>query len=501
MLSQKSFLSFVLNLVSGMLGYVSLFFVSRYMGPEPLGLVAAALSFVNLFAIVGDLGFGLTHVKKISEGLDFGRCNGTFLFLRAVTTALMAIATLFAFFIAQNAGVRPYMPHEYESVFFVVLAGALIGNLFNFIATTFTARTEVAKGSIALLTQRAALTATSVVVAVSGLGVVALAGSNFIAAIAMAALLMWFFRSYPLKRPDRATIKLYVSYGMSMTVLALVDIVYQNVDKILINAFSNPTEVGYYAAAQSVTSMIAFAAPIIINLLLPVYSEHHANGRNREIGALASKVERYASMLFMPFIAAILFFPSLICSVFLGAKFAPASTVIAYLSLNTIILLISRPYTVQLIATNNTRVAVILGALTVLLNVTLNVVLIPTSIAGVALFGMGANGAAIAAFVTALISSSFYRYFAFRQSKTAMNKRIVLHVVSAGAAYFIVSLFAVPVVRLKVLMLMLYFGAGIPLYLLFLFLMREFRRDEARYFMQFFSLKKLLEYVRGELTS
>ena len=49
-----------------------IFFVARYMGPEPLGLISFGTAYVTLFLIISNLGFDTAHVKRVSEGKDLG---------------------------------------------------------------------------------------------------------------------------------------------------------------------------------------------------------------------------------------------------------------------------------------------------------------------------------------------------------------------------------------------------------------------------------------------
>jgi len=129
MLKQKSFLSFLLNIFSSLLGFVSVFFVSRYMGPEAMGAFSSSTAFVALFAIFGDFGFGIAHYKKVSEGQDLGKCIATFFRIRLVTTLIMGAVTLLVFYGSYFIGGKYPVEAKYMSLFYIVFISGLIGNL------------------------------------------------------------------------------------------------------------------------------------------------------------------------------------------------------------------------------------------------------------------------------------------------------------------------------------------------------------------------------------
>ena len=64
---RKGILSFSSKILLSIFGLVSLIFVKRYMGYEVVGMLAFASSFVAVFGIVSDLGYGNAHQKRVNE--------------------------------------------------------------------------------------------------------------------------------------------------------------------------------------------------------------------------------------------------------------------------------------------------------------------------------------------------------------------------------------------------------------------------------------------------
>ena len=80
--SRKIALLFAAENVNAIIGWIALLFVARKMGASAIGEFSFALSLVGSFTFIAFFGFKMAHVKRISEGLDLGKCIGTFLSIR-----------------------------------------------------------------------------------------------------------------------------------------------------------------------------------------------------------------------------------------------------------------------------------------------------------------------------------------------------------------------------------------------------------------------------------
>ena len=158
MLKQKASLSFGLNILGSAFGYISLFFVSRYMGPEAIGIIASILSFINLFAILGDFGFSSAHVKRVSEGMHFGKCNGTYFLVKTIITISIGIFSFLTFLFLQHKTKNSYLDPKYINVFYILFISTLFANLIAPVRITFQAKVEKAKEVIPQFIQKIILT-------------------------------------------------------------------------------------------------------------------------------------------------------------------------------------------------------------------------------------------------------------------------------------------------------------------------------------------------------
>ena len=76
--SRKVMLLFTVENLNAILGWVAIMLVARRMGAGTLGELGYALSLVGGFTFIAFMGYRMAHVKRVSEGMDLGKCTGTF---------------------------------------------------------------------------------------------------------------------------------------------------------------------------------------------------------------------------------------------------------------------------------------------------------------------------------------------------------------------------------------------------------------------------------------
>ena len=175
MIARKSALIVATYVLNGALGYVALFFITRYMSPEEYGIVAFALGFVTLFAIFGNLGFNHAHVKKVSEGKDLGICNGTFFTIITLLSILMTVVIIGAVIFWKVILGYGFETSTHELAIYIMIGYWVLHLFGRAFESTFNARREIAKGQIPLLLETLIRVAVTIYVALAGFGAIALA--------------------------------------------------------------------------------------------------------------------------------------------------------------------------------------------------------------------------------------------------------------------------------------------------------------------------------------
>jgi len=490
-----------MRLVVRLLGFVSLFFVARYMGAEVLGTLAFATAYIQLFQQFSDLGFGTAHVKRVSEGKDLGICNGTYFSVKAILTVLMVIIVVLSLIIPKYVTGAGNFSTEQEIIIYIFLFAVILENISAMFNTTFSARKEIAKLSIGELVNKVVTVAFKLIVIFSGLGIFWLAGASVLGALVWTILLLYFFRGYPIKKPNKEYFKSYFKYAIPVIFIGFLSKYAENIDKVMIGYFSNSSDVGFYTAGQSFARIFILFMVSSNSLVFPTISKLHSENNFSDIRKLSNKVEKYFSLLMLPIIIIITVFSEAITFHIFGTEFLDITPSIISISMWAIFITATmNPYSAQLGATNRIRLAAKVSVFYLSISILLNVLFIPDQIFNIKTLGLGAVGASWATLIAAIIASVTYRYHAFRISGSKPSSSILKHLL-AGVFMFLLLQFLRDQFtnNMEFLFPILFSVLGVLIYFAFLYFIKEFTIVEIGYLRSFINLNRISSYAKDEI--
>ncbi|OGF65043.1 MAG: hypothetical protein A2Y62_16570 [Candidatus Fischerbacteria bacterium RBG_13_37_8] len=501
MIVKKISLAFFINIIIHSLGFLSLYFVAHYMGPDVLGTLAFALAYMGIFQIFADLGLGSAHIKRVSEGMDFGKCNGTYFAAKSILNILMAVIILSTIFISKYVQNKSFISTSHEHVLYIILISTIIGNFSMMINISFNARQETAKQNIPMLLGKIFEALGKIIVALLGMGVVLLSCANLLSAIIILFCMVYLFRNYPVKKPDREYFKSYIKFALPVMFIGLLLTITQNIDRIMIQFFSTSADVGYYSGAQSISYILSLITIASTGLLFPTISSYSASNDIESICNLSHKAERYLSLLFFPVLIFICIFSDAICRIILGTQFVQAPHILIILSIIVLIDGITQPYSLQLVGTNRVILHAKLSCITYGLNIILNLLFIPKKIFSINLLGMAGKGAALATLISVIISSALFRYYAYRITGSKPNLQILNHMLSSVIMGTILYIIKYHFTFISWYHLMLLAVIAAVTYIGFLALIKEFTQKDLKLFLSIINPAQMKDYIVSELKS
>jgi len=504
MIARKSALILAIEGANGILGYFSLFLVARYMDmPDyALGVVSFAYGLVSIYHLFAGLGFTNAHVKFVSEGQDFETCMGTFTVVKIVLTGLMTLLLVSSLFIWQHVLGRGFESPEHKIAVYIMLVYFIIWSLSLVMKTTFQARRLTAKQQLPMLFETLGRVAATVYVIWAGLGPLALAWTYVVGEILVFASLAVFFRGNTIGKPSWEMFKKYTVFAWPLAIVAASTIIMTNIDKVLIQLFWGAVEGGKYFAIYRLSCFLDVATMAIGVLLFPTISNLYVKSDMGKIKKLSYTAERYLSMIIFPIIFIMIFLSGPVIHILLSNEFYPAIPILQILPLFALFDALERPYQMKLLGMNLPHFARNRILIMVVMNVGLNILLIPRDIQilGLDLFGMGAVGAAIATVVAYATGLIYTRWAVWRVSKVTVNWRIILHAIAAmimGITVYSFNEIVYPITRWYGLLIYALMGFGI--YFGILALMKEFTRKDLDLFMDTLNIKKMCTYIRDEI--
>lgn len=497
MISRQSALVFINNILSAFVGYIAMFAVVRFMGKEALGIAAFAISFVALFSFITNLGFDSAHIKRISEGKDVGRCNGTYISIKLVLLGLFIFIVFLSLYIWTGLMGNGFETKTHENAIYpAILYWSLFGLLSVFIST-FNGRREIARSQSLIFINNFTRSSLMIIVAVFSLGVIALVNAYVAGALVAILIGLYMFRKMPVSMPDKKYAKSYLKFAIPISIASSAIIIASNTDVVMIQWFWSSLDVADYYAAKKIAMLLTMIGISISTVLFPAMSKMHSKGDLEGVKDITLRTERYLSMFVFPVMFFIIIFPDKILNL-LSRQMESAIPTLQILVIFYTLVVINSPYSSQLPALNRTDISGKIGVIRAFMNIGLNLIFIPKSLMGIPLLGMGAMGAALATLITFLVTTVNLRFAAYKLTGAILDKRIMLHISSAILTSILFLLIDTSWVRswytvafISVLFMVVYMGI--------LYLIKELKKEDIEVFIEAFHPGKMIKYIGGEI--
>jgi O-antigen/teichoic acid export membrane protein len=178
-------------------------------------------------------------------------------------------------------------------------------------------------------------------------------------------------------------------FSLPITISDLAHYLFRWIDTFLLSIYRTPAEVGIYNAALRTTLLLSLFAVSVNALYAPIIADHFHHGRKVEIEALSRILVRWSVTIAIP----IVFIMSILSKeilLFWGPEFLIGSKSMIILSFGQLLFVISAFLAFTLLMDGQNYLEVGNTIAVVVLNVLLNIVLIP---------GFGITGAAISMFI------------------------------------------------------------------------------------------------------
>ncbi len=528
MIARKSFFMTISLFTTQIIGMIGLIVIAKFWGkyaPEALGVIGFAISFLALFSIISKLGYPQAHIKRISEGKDLGSCIGTFIAIKIALTALMVSAFFIYLFIWKNVLKEGFYDATTESVILVFVGFYIFSSLQGINLHTFTATREIVKKEIPTLLGRIIKIPLIILVSIAGVSSLGISPvvnwpsflnplQKFISNHPTGSLAMtyvfdmmvvffvglWLLRKYPFKRPSWNLFKSYSSFAFPLIISSVIVIISLNIDKIMIGYFWTSTEVGYYFVVQRIFEFITPLSTSVTLVLFPTISSYHVVKNLAKIKTTTHLAERYLSMILIPPLVVVIVFNIPIINIILSEAFLPAASVLIVLSFYTFIHSLSGAYSSLIYGLNKPYVIAKLSIFMCISNIILNFLFIPRN-GLLSNFGInGPTGAGIATVISALIGFFGYRLAAKKIANMKIYqihtpKHIIAGLIMAGGLY-IISIY-ITTIRWYILLIFAFIGLGI--YLIILYVIKEFNKQDLLFFLDLLHPKKMAKYMSSEL--
>jgi O-antigen/teichoic acid export membrane protein len=441
---------FVSQIASMGLGFFYLIISARYLGPELFGLLTFGLAFTGIFGLLLDLGLNNLAIREVAR--DKSRANDylsniTFIKLLAgvITFGLTAVA----------AHILGYMGETIAVVYLLTLSTIFVAFTASFYAI-FQSFEKMEYQSVGAILSSLVLLTGAIFLIVRGAAVVAFAAMYLIAnALVFGYSFFICARKFHLFKPKVdldfwwPTIRQALPFGLSGVFVTI----YFWIDSLLLSLIQGNQAVGWYNAGYRLVFSLLFIPTIFSAAVFPAMSRFHVSSHD-SLELMWQEFLRFMLILSIPIAVGTTLLAGKIIALVFGEGYAPSVAVLQLLIWSLVLIFANSTFIRLFESTNKQIVVTKITGLMVVVNVAINLELIPK---------FSYVGASIAILITELISLVLFFLLAERalylHKKTELAS-IALRIIGASA---IMGLFIAYIQNLNLILVivsatLLYFG-------------------------------------------
>lgn len=402
---QGSGLVFIGKILSMGLGFLGNIIIARLFGQVALGELTIALLILNTLAMVSLFGLpqGLVRFLPRTDDRSEQKRIVSAVSLIAFPTSLLISSLLFVFaeVVAQVLFDSPAGPHIIR-LFAVAIPIQTARKLS--IGTIRGFQDSTSKVFINDIFNPIVKFLLLIIAIAAGGQLLAIAGAYVATFCIVCIVLIW--RVYDRHSMDIKVVSPFkyhkiIYYSTPLLLVSIMTFSFTYVDRFLLAYFGTTGEVGVYTAMYDLVQTITLSLVGFNYLFFPSFSELHSNEQNDKMNDMYHFVTRGSVILALPIVMIYLLYPTLIIRYTFGRTFIEGQLVLILLSIGVFSHVISGLNRSAIKAIGDTKRATIGTGIAFVLNIILNILLIPQ-------FSM--VGAAIATMASYFIWNFYYLF-------------------------------------------------------------------------------------------
>lgn len=360
--------------------------ISRYFGPADYGLIALGYAILNLGVVFSLLGLneGISrYIPSFLEKKELGKIKGTI--FAAIKISLLISLVICSTLIIFSKEIAVGIFHN-ESFILILIVFSLTIPFFVLIMllNSFVLSFKKPEYNLFGYTLGKHFVNLILVIIFIYLGASILQISMiYLFTTALSVTLFLFFiqkKIFPFlisKLPAEYDYKTLFKFSWPLFLSGFFSIVFGWVDTIFLGFLKTNYEVGIYNIALPLAAAQSIFLAMFSRIFYPVIVQLHTRHEYMGISKLYSTVLRWIFLFSLPFFLLLILFPKRILSILYGSEYVVGSTVLIILSIAYFIEVMFGPTVEVLMTFNKTRFIMLLNIATSILNIGLNLLLIP----------------------------------------------------------------------------------------------------------------------------
>lgn len=416
------------QIVSYALGFFFVMYTARYLGAAGFGILSFAIAFTGIFGIFADLGLSTLMIREVARDKSLG---GKYLGNTVVMKVLLVALTFGLIALTIN---HLGYPEQTIKVVYLVALSVIFGAFSNMFNSIFQAYERMEYRSVGQILNSVLMLAGALFAISQGFSVVGFASIYFtVSAVVLGynlAACVWKFTK-PMIEIDlgfwKPTIKEALPFGLTGTFIT----VYLWIDSVMLSLMKGDEVVGWYSAAYRIVLTLLFVPGAFNSAVFPLMSRFYISS-DRSLRFMFEKHFKYMLLIGFPVGVGITLLADKIILLIFGADYT-ASIIALQILTWAVVLIFARTAFERMLESINRQIIVteVFGGCA-LLNVILNLILIPK---------YSYIGAAVATLLTDFAVFALVFTWSIKVGYGISSKRVIEVVSKVAAAGLLMGVF------------------------------------------------------------
>lgn len=455
-IAKNTILILISQIITYFLGFFIIMYTARYLGASGFGILSLALSITGIFGIINDMGLSALTVRELARNKSL---TDKYLFNTAILKVFFSILTLSL--IALIVNIIGY-DEQVSTVVYIIAFSSVIGAFTAILISIFQANEKMEYVSLSNILNSIIMFLGTFIGIYYNLDILYFAELYIISSILVFiynfSFYIWKFSLHKIKI-DLNFSKTILKEAWPFGITGLSGMLYTYIDTIMLSIIEGNEVVGWYSAAYRIM-LVALFIPTALNMaIFPIMSRLYVNSIN-SLRLMHEQYFRIMIIIGIPIgVGTTLLADKIILLVF-GPGYSE-SVIALQILIWTVVITFSGAAFVQLLQSINKQLLITkISIICVILNIILNMILIPQ---------FSYVGASVATLITEAILVGYLFIVCYNIGYRISSKLVIDTLFKVSLAAIVMS---IPLWYFKTLNLFLLVFIGIVLYFVSFYLVK-----------------------------
>lgn len=459
------------TIISIVLGFFHVMYIARYLGAEGFGILSFALAFTGIFGVFSDLGLGPLTVREVARDKSLAKK-----YLNNISVMKTILVTITFALIAIVINLLGY-PEQTIKVVYLISLSVVFNSFTGIFYSIFRAFEKMEYQSLGQILNSILMLVGALFAISRGFSVIGFASIYFIVSIITLgysfAFFVWKF-TLPKLEVDWSFWKPTIKEALPFFLSAIVNIIAFKIDIIMLSMMKGDIVVGWYSAAYRLIEVLIFIPATFASAIYPVLSNFYVSSQE-SLKLAYKKSFKYLFIVGLPIAVGTTILAYKIILFIYKSGFTNSIIALQILIWTIPIIFLTYMFGIMLASVNKQFLALKINFLCMILNITINLILIPR---------YSYVGASIATVITALLSFILCFHFLFKFIYKIQIHKYILKPIMASTimGLFIFSFTRMNIFLLVCISIVIYFGV--------LILLKTFSKKDITLFKQVVKIKR-----------